>query len=363
MVYVLNGLSGFFGEDKVVDSLERYFSVLKDNLPAKFRICKKVPVDEDFCSKESELWEVHDSSMGRFRKLVKEIDNGNVRLEEIEKTESSLLDLKIELADRILSSCHFCEHLCGIDRFEKGEIGFCGVGKTSKIASDFIHRGEEPELVPSYTIFFSGCTFKCQYCQNWDISQSPKRGVEFTPERILSYIEEKAKGGARNVNWVGGDPTPNLHNILRALKKCNSNIPSVWNSNMYFSKEGMKLLSGTQDIYLTDFKYGNNECAIKYSKVPNYWEAVTRNHRLAFEDAELIIRHLVLPGHLDCCTKKILDWIKENLSSKVRINLMDQYRPVAKAWRYPEISRRISGEEWNQAIKMAKEKGLKNVIW
>ncbi len=127
---------------------------------------------------------------------------------------------------------------------------------------------------------------------------------------------------------------------------------------MYLSKEGMKLLSGTQDVYLTDFKYGNDECALKYSKVPNYWEIVSRNHKLAFEDAEMIIRHLVLPEHVECCTKDILEWIERGLGPNTRVNIMGQYRPAGKAREYPEISRSVSGEEINRARKIAEEVGI-----
>jgi putative pyruvate formate lyase activating enzyme len=128
------------------------------------------------------------------------------------------------------------------------------------------------------------------------------------------------------------------------------------------SPEAMKLLSGTQDVYLTDFKYGNDACALKYSKVPNYWKVVTRNHKLAFADAELIIRQLVLPANVECCTRPVLKWIAKNFGYMVRVNLMNQYRPEAKAHEYPEISRRLKAEEFEKALEIAREVGLKNVI-
>lgn len=343
-------------------SLERYFSVAKGELPAKFMICKKTPVEIDLDSKKHELWEKHETVLGKFENLLGRIDKGETNLDELKTPETSLLDLKVELSKRILKSCHFCERRCGVNR-HGGETGVCGVGEDPKVASEFVHMGEEPELVPSYTIFFNGCTFKCQFCQNWDISQNPNSGNKITLEDISSKISDRRQQGAKNVNWVGGDPTPNLHNVLASLNKCETSIPSVWNSNMYLSREGMKLLSGTQDVYLTDFKYGNDKCALKYSKIPNYWEVVSRNHRLALEDAELIIRHLLLPNHIECCTKKVLEFIKTELKPGVRVNLMDQYRPVAKAMEYPEISRRVSKKEVNQALRTAERIGLENVIW
>lgn len=348
-------------DERARKSLGRYFAVMEDELPARFMVCKRVGVKVDLSAGDEELWRAHDRGLREFRKLLAHVDGGKVKLEDLERPEPSLLDLKVELARRILKSCHFCERRCGVDR-TAGERGVCGVGERSRIASEFMHYGEEPELVPSYTIFFSGCTFKCQYCQNWDISQHPESGVEVTPATISTLVASNRREGARNVNWVGGEPTPNLHNILAALNECEVNVPSVWNSNMYMSTEAMKLLFGTQDVYLTDFKYGNDECALKYSKVPNYFKVVARNHRLAYTDSELIIRHLVLPANIECCTRPTLTWIAENLGTMVRINIMPQFRPEYRAHEFEELRHRVTADEMGAALRIAREVGLENVI-
>jgi putative pyruvate formate lyase activating enzyme len=348
-------------DENAIKSLHRYFEVMKDKLPAMFLVCMRVPANVDLSANEEALWRAHDRSMIDFRKLLEDVDCGKTFIDDLGHKPKSLLDVKVELARRILKSCHFCERGCGKNR-AAGEIGVCGVGERSRVASEFLHTGEEPELVPSYTIFFSGCTFKCQYCQNWDISQHPDSGSGVTPVILSGLVRANRLEGARNVNWVGGEPTPNLHSILSALNECGVNVPSVWNSNMYMSMEAMKLLSGTQDVYLTDFKYGNNACALKYSKVANYWEIVTRNHGLAFADAELIIRHLVLPTHIECCTRPVLAWIAENLGPTVRVNLMGQYRPEYKAHEFKELRRHPTSEEMSEAFEIAREVGLKNVI-
>jgi putative pyruvate formate lyase activating enzyme len=334
---------------------------MEGELPARFLVCKRVPATIELDAETEELWSAHTSALKSYRRLLTQVDAGRKNLEDLDCPSPSLLDLKVELARRILKSCHFCERRCGVDR-TAGKRGVCGVGERSRIASEFMHHGEEPELVPSYTIFFNGCTFKCQYCQNWDISQYPKEGVEVRPETLASLASSHRREGARNVNWVGGEPTPNLHNILQALNLCEVSIPSVWNSNMYMSMEATKLLFGTQDVYLTDLKYGNDACAQKYSKVPNYWKVVTRNHRLAFADAELIIRHLVLPNNVECCTRPALTWIAENLGPMVRVNLMDQYRVEYNAHEFEDINRRLTGEEFERAVEIAREVGLKNFI-
>lgn len=348
-------------DDKAKRSLGRYFAVMVGKVPARFQICKHVGVKVDLSAGDDELWRAHERGLKEFQTLLADVDEGERKLDDLKSIKPSLLDLKVELAKRILKSCHFCERRCEVDR-TKGERGTCGVGEKSRISSEFVHHGEEPELVPSYTIFFSGCTFKCQYCQNWDISQFPDSGVEVSPQTLAKSVEGARNEGARNVNWVGGEPTPNLHTILEALNSCKVNVPSVWNSNMYMSIDAMKLLFGTQDVYLADFKYGNDGCASRYSKVPSYFRVVARNHRLAFADAELIIRQLVLPGNVECCTRPVLDWIAKNLNSMVRVNLMDQYRPEARACDYPNISRALKPEEFDVALEIAHEVGLKNVI-
>ncbi|MFH1836282.1 MAG: radical SAM protein [Methanobacteriota archaeon] len=262
---------------------------------------------------------------------------------------------KVFKAKSFLSSCMLCERRCGVDR-SKGERGFCGVLEP-RISSKFIHLGEEPEIVPSYTIFFAGCTFHCVFCQNWDISQNPNGGVELHAETLANMMNNIS---ARNVNWVGGDPTPNIPFILEVLINVEKNLPQVWNSNLYLTKEAMGVLDGVIDLYLTDFKYGCDECAVKYSQAKDYWKIITRNHFEARRQAEVIIRHLVLPGHVDCCTKPILDWISDNLEN-VRVNIMDQYRPEYKACDYPEINTLLSTNEFREALDYGRELGL-NIV-
>jgi len=124
---------------------------------------------------------------------------------------------------------------------------------------------------------------------------------------------------------------------------------------MYLTEESMHLLDGVIDIYLTDFKYGNDACAERLSRVKNYMEITKRNHLLSEKQSEVIIRHLVLPGHLDCCTKTVLEWISENLGRRVKVNVMAQYHPDYEAGEYEELTRRLSWDEFNSALNFAKE--------
>ena len=320
--------------------LTKYFDILEENGTAKYIQCRHVPVSFDTSELTDRLWKKHDMILQRM----------NVRNRE---PKQSLLDLKIELAFRIFQKCCFCERRCGVDR--RKNSGNCGV-KEARIASEFLHIGEESVLVPSYTVFFSGCTFHCVFCQNWDISQQ-SCGVCVEHSTLASIIERRISQGARNVNWVGGDPTPNLPYILDVLKECTVDIPQVWNSNMYCSSETMKLLDGVIDLYLTDFKYGNDSCAKRLSNVDNYLEIVKRNHKIAHDNGEMIIRHLVMPNHVDCCSKPIMRWIAENLQNAV-VNIMAQYRPEYKAYDYGGISRAISQDEFLLVKNYANKLGI-----
>lgn len=327
-----------------------YFDIQDGKKHARFMIARSIHVDFDRKARLEDLWKAHETG-------IEELHRQDLS-EKPTTVKDNLLDLKVLIADSILETCQLCERRCKVNR--KKTTGACGVTDEPRISSEFLHMGEEPELIPSHTIFFSGCTFKCVFCQNWDISQSPTSGERMAPKEVAEIIDRRC---GRNVNWVGGDPTSNLPFILEVLRRLDLNIAQVWNSNMYLTEEAMRLLDGTMDIYLADFKYGNDKCAERLSKVKRYFEVVSRNHLEANRQCEMIIRHLVLPGHLECCTKPILDWISRNLdNSKVRVNIMDQYHPdylVAKIPKdFPELTSRLNNNEWLAAYHYGRTLGL-----
>lgn len=337
--------------------LERYLKITHNELPSRAELLKRIPVVFDEDSSEESLWKIHEEYMGEYRKHKRRIYCLNEDISQ-GKAEKSLLDLKIRIAEKMAENCHLCQRRCGVDR-KKGEKGFCRLTDTSRYVAEFLHIGEEPELVPSHTVFFTGCVFSCVYCQNWDISMHPESGREVDPAELARRIDQVRLKGARNLNLV--TPTPHLPNILKIIRKISVNTPVVWNSNMYHSPEAGKLLEGVVDVFLADLKYGNNECALKYSKVKEYMETVKSNLMFASHDAEILMRHLVIPGHLDCCTRKIIDWTARCIP-KTRFNLMFQYRPEHLACRYPEINRCLSRQEMEKAIAIVKEAGLEDVL-
>ena len=331
--------------------LEDYFSILEKETPARHWFSSRVPLGAPVLESldEGELWELHDAAMGRFRAAW----GSNEDMAAVDGP--SLLDLKSVLAHRILRRCRMCERRCGVNR-EEGEMGYCGVGAVSRVASNFLHFGEESELVPSHTIFFSGCTFHCEYCQNWDIAMDARTGSPADAGQLASSLREGIRQGSRNANFVGGNPDPNLHTILDTIISLGEDgryLPMVWNSNMYTSEESMRLLEGVMDIYLADFRYGNDDCARKYSDVEDYFRVVSRNFAIAYRQGEIMLRQLLLPNHLSCCTARIMEWVASNIPGTY-FNLMFQYRPEYRAGLHPEIDRRPTQEEKKRAVEIAR---------
>ncbi|MEM1515094.1 MAG: radical SAM protein [Thermoproteota archaeon] len=348
-------------DERVRASLARYFAVMNGEKPAKFMIAKRLPADFNPDETLETLWAKHERLTEDFYRIQDEIDSGRRSLEEMDIPEKSYLDLKIAITTKILERCHLCNRRCSVNRL-KGELGYCRCGTEITVSTIFEHLGEEPELVPSGTIFTMGCTIRCLHCQNWTISQWFESGEIYAPKRLALAIEHLRKNGCRNANLVGGEPTPWLKQWLETFKHVSVNIPVVWNSNSYYSEETARLLAGFTDVYLLDFKYGPLDCAKRISDAPNYWEVCTRNHLYAKKYGEIIVRVLILPNHLECCTKHILRWISERLGKDTRTNVMFQYRPEWRAYEVPEIRRRLNAKEMEKAIELAKEAGLTNFI-
>jgi putative pyruvate formate lyase activating enzyme len=340
-------------DDPVIKrTFPRYVKVVKNQYLANFQLSKRIEFEQTKRMTIDDLWKVHAELIEKLYETRYQVDEGKLKLKNLKKP--SLLDMKILLTEEMLKSCDLCERECHINRIED-EKGECKVGNKYSISSEFIHMGEEAHITPSHTVFFMGCNFHCQYCQNSSISQWSESGYKISPEELAERIEKRRKEGARNVNFVGGEPTPNLSFILSTLKACKVNIPVVWNSNFYMSEKTMKILDGIVDLHLSDFKYGNSECALRLSEIPNYFEVCSRNHSIVAKNTEITIRHLVLPNHVECCTKPVLKWIADNIRDKAIVNIMNQFRPEYKAHEYSDINRTVTKEEMEKAISYAKK--------
>ncbi len=206
-----------------------------------------------------------------------------------------------------------------------------------------------------------GCNFRCLHCQNWGISQQFEGGTVFSQKELALLIDDARRRVCRNQNWVGGDPIPHIPFWLGVLLYEKENTPVFFNTNGYYSLEASELLRGVVDVYKIDFKYGSDSCAKRISDVPRYWGTVTRNLRSAKMYGELLIRVLVLPGHLECCLLRIMKFISEELGRDTRVNLMDQYTPHWRSGEVPELSRRLTYSEWKRVMAMAESTGLTNI--
>jgi len=287
-----------------------------------------------------------------------------------------------ELANRaktlyeIYKSCRLCPRQCGVNR-QAGEKGVCESGTRARIASANAHFGEERPLVGrggSGTIFFSRCNLLCEFCQNWTISHGGE-GSLYSDDELGRLMVALEKQGCHNVNLV--TPThilPNIVNALRTAIARGLRAPLVYNCGGYEPVEVIRLLDGIVDIYLPDYKYMDGKVAARLSSGAEDYperaaEAITEMHRqvgnLVVDEngialRGLMIRHLVMPNNL-AGTDRFVKWAAEKLGPDTYVNIMAQYRPEYHARKIPEIARRITSAEYEQAITWARQAGLKNL--
>ncbi len=273
---------------------------------------------------------------------------------------------------KLLKNCCICPRRCHVDRFS-GELGECKTGVNPKVASYNLHYGEEPPISGtqgSGTIFFSYCNLHCIYCQNYPISQMGIGEVVSLP-RLVEMMLELQTRGAHNINFV--TPTHVTVQVRRAIicaKEQGLNIPIIYNSSGYDSVEQLRLVDGLVDIYLVDMRYDNNQVARRYSDVEDYGEinkqalkemyrqtGVLQLDKKGIAKKGMIIRHLILPGGLSG-TDGIFRFISEELSPQTYISLMSQYFPAWKALEDDKINRRITVEEYQEAVELLDKYGL-----
>jgi putative pyruvate formate lyase activating enzyme len=287
--------------------------------------------------------------------------------------ESGELVQRARIARQHLQDCDLCARYCRVDRLRTLQGAVCRVGERAVVYSYGPHHGEEDELRGrngSGTIFFSGCNLRCEFCQNWDISQK-RAGREVTAEELAAMMRDLQSQGCHNINFVS--PSHVVAQILEATliaARDGLKLPLVYNTGGYDSPEALTLLDGVIDIYMPDMKYSDSAIAHRYSHVRNYWEvnqaAVGEMHRqvgdlqrdqngLAIRG--LLIRHLVLPNGL-AGTEKVLEFIAREISTNTYLNLMDQYYPCYRAGEIPELSRPVSTAEYKEALIIARRLGL-----
>lgn len=273
-----------------------------------------------------------------------------------------------------LNSCTICPHNCKINR-NNGQIGRCRSGDKVKIALASVHNYEEPCISGkngSGTIFFSNCNLSCIYCQNYKISQLGK-GYELSVEELANIMLKQQEKGVNNINLV--TPTMYVYQIIEAIKiarKRGLKIPIIYNTNGYENVKTIQDLNGYVDIYLPDLKYYSNELSKKYSKIDNYFKYATEAIKEMYKQVGspifdengiikkgLIIRHLVLPNHLQN-SKHILKWIKENMPEDTYVSVMAQYFHTYKAKEDNLINRKLNKKEYREIEEFLYTLNLEN---
>lgn len=278
------------------------------------------------------------------------------------------------ISTEILSACTLCPRECKVDRFEKS--GYCGMPATVFGARAALHLWEEPCITGkngSGTVFFTGCTLRCVFCQNHNIANGSV-GKEITIEHLSTIFLSLQEKGATNINLV--TPTHYVSQIVKALILAKQNgltIPIVYNTSGYEKVSTLKLLDGYVDVYLPDFKYMDENLALRYSNAKDYptiakeaiKEMVRQVGTPVFEHdiikRGVIVRHLVLPGYRTD-SKKILRYLYETYHDTIYLSIMNQFTPLTGLSNYPEINRIVTKREYNDVIDFAIELGITNAF-
>ena len=268
-------------------------------------------------------------------------------------------------------NCNICPRMCNVDRTIS--TGFCRSKNKAIVSKVMLHHFEEPPISGtqgSGAIFFSSCTLKCIYCQNYEISTECS-GKEVSVETLADLFKQLENAGAHNINLV--TPTHFTDQIIDALNVYHPQIPIIWNTSGFERTETIKRLNGYVDIFLSDFKYYSNELSENLSLAPTYFDecskATLEMRNLQPEDIfenglmkkGLIIRHLTLPNQTKD-SEKIIDWIYTNLGNKTYLSLMSQYTPMGKVEKYPEMNRKIKPIEYKILTNKLNSLGFTNVF-
>lgn len=282
------------------------------------------------------------------------------------------LAARVEKAVEMLRDCRVCARVCRVNRLE-GEKGFCRTGRLAVVSSWGPHFGEEKVLVGRYgsgTIFFAHCNLACRFCQNYEISQCGE-GRELAARELALAMLELQEMGCHNINLVS--PSHCVPQILEALYLAvqeGLSVPLVYNTGGYDALPALRLLEGIVDIYMPDIKFGDDEVGERYTGAKKYFtvakQAVKEMHRQV-GDLEvdergiavrgLLVRHLVMPGDL-ARTAAVMEFLAREVSPATFVNIMAQYYPAHEAFRYPELSRRITAQEYREAREVARRCGL-----
>jgi putative pyruvate formate lyase activating enzyme len=259
-------------------------------------------------------------------------------------------------ARAMLANCHFCAHHCGVNRIT-GRAGACHAGAEPRFFLSQTELTDELELIPTFAIALSGCDLRCDFCITGAESWNARAGENFRADEMAERAKTALKEGARTIMILGGEPTVHLHAALELVAWLPNSARLVWKTNAHGSLQARELLEGMFDTWLADFKFGNDECARRLAKIRGYTGVVKGNLLWAHARCELIVRHLLMPGHLNCCWRPVAAWLAENLPG-VKVNLRSGFWPAWRARVHREFSGTVSHDEVEQARQIAENHGL-----
>lgn len=263
---------------------------------------------------------------------------------------------RARIARTMLADCHLCAHHCGVNRLAS-PAGRCHAGSETKFFSAQVEVSDELELIPTFAVALGGCDLRCDFCITGGSSWNASNGVALDMDEMVRRAAHALNHGARTVMVLGGEPTIHLHSALELVAALPDSARLVWKTNAHGSPQARELLDGMFDVWLADFKFGNDACALRLAKVANYLRVVRENLLWANARSELIVRHLLMPGHIDCCWKPVAEWLAAELPG-VKVNLRDGFWPAWHAARHPDLCDTVSIEETERAWDIARALGL-----
>jgi putative pyruvate formate lyase activating enzyme len=263
---------------------------------------------------------------------------------------------RARIARAMLADCRFCAHDCGVNRLA-GPNGLCHAGAEARFFSAQVEVSDELELIPAFAVALSGCDLRCDFCITGASSWNPCAGTGFDAETMAARAVAALQNGARTIMVLGGEPTIHLPAVLELVSRLPETAKLVWKTNAHGSAQARELLDGLFDVWLADFKFGNDACAQRLAKVPDYLRVVKENLLWADEHSELVVRHLLMPGHAECCWKPVAEWLAAELPG-VKVNLRSGFWPAWRAARHVELQRTVSTPESDRAVELAQEFGL-----
>jgi putative pyruvate formate lyase activating enzyme len=272
------------------------------------------------------------------------------------KSRSALARERAAAARTALADCHLCEHHCGVNRLA-GERGLCHAGAEARIFMAQTEVSDELELIPTFAIALSGCDLRCDFCITGGPSWNPRAGEPVRLKELAERAGTALANGARTVMILGGEPTIHLPAVLEIVAALPDDAKLVWKTNAHGSAQARELLDGMFDVWLADFKFGNDDCARRLAKAPDYIRVVRENLLWANEHSELIVRHLLMPGHVECCWHPVAEWLAAALPG-VKVNLRSGFWPAWQAARHAELRGTVSAPESARAVDLARRLGL-----